>query len=83
VQQKAFQHVSSLAAGERLTTEAAGYLATNGRLPSWNLDNVIKRLALRTVEERPIVHSQRASQPHFSTSRRGDASERHQYLTMK
>jgi hypothetical protein len=65
VQQKVFQHVSSLAAWERLTTEATGYLVPNGRLPSRNLDNVVKRLALRTVEERPIVHSQLASRPRF------------------
>jgi len=57
VQQEIFQHVSSLAAGERLTTEATGYLAPNGLWPSWSLDNVVKRLAVRTVEERPIVHS--------------------------
>jgi hypothetical protein len=68
VQQKVFQHVRSLAAGERLTTESTGCLAPNGRLPSRNLDNVVKRLALRTVEERPIVHSQLASQPRLSAS---------------
>jgi hypothetical protein len=57
VQQKVFQHVNSLAVGERRTAEATGYLALNGLLPSRNLDDVVKRLALRTVEERPIVHS--------------------------
>jgi hypothetical protein len=57
LQREIFQHVGCFAAGERLTTEATGYLAPDGLQPSRNLDNVVKRLAPRTVEERPIVHN--------------------------
>jgi hypothetical protein len=56
----------SLVAGERFTAKATRYLVLadlslrrNDLSPSGNFDDVIKRIALRTVEEWPILHSQR------------------------
>ena len=70
-QQEVFQHVSSLTAGKRLTTEATPYVALDDLSPMGNFDDVIKRLALRTVEERPILHSQR---PRLGKRRRNQAA---------
>ena len=56
-QQEVFQYIRALTVRKRLTTEATRCRPLGGRKIG-NFDDVIKRLALRTVEERPIAHSQ-------------------------
>ena len=61
-QQEVFQQVSSLTAGKRLTTEATPYVALDDLSPMGNFDDVVKRLALRTVDERPRLGKWRRNQ---------------------
>jgi hypothetical protein len=60
-QQEVFQNVLPFAAGKRFATVATPDLAVDGLRPRLSLNKVIQHLALRTVEEQPIAHTQLAN----------------------